>query len=203
MSARARLGVLVSGRGSNMVALAQACTDGAVDAEVALVVSNLPGAPALARAAERGIPTAVFDHRGASREAHDARMIGALEQADVSTICLAGYLRLLSPAFVRRYEGRILNVHPSLLPAFPGLDAQAQALAHGVKITGCTVHLVDEQLDHGPILAQYAVPVLDDDTVETLSLRILEAEHRTYPKALAAFLSGPLRSDSRGVQSQP
>jgi len=199
MSGRARLGVLVSGRGSNMVALAQACASGAVDAEVALVLSNVPGAPALARAGELGIPSQALDHRGSTREAHDARMIEALEEADVSTICLAGYLRLLSPMFVRRYEGRILNVHPSLLPAFPGLDAQAQALAHGVKVTGCTVHLVDELLDHGPILAQEAVAVLEDDSVETLSLRILEAEHRTYARALAAFLAGPLRFDGRRI----
>lgn len=198
-ASRARLGILVSGRGSNMVALADACAAGRIAADVALVVSNVPGAPALEKAAGRSIPTQVLDHRGVTRERHDARVTAALEQAAVTHVCLAGYMRLLSAPFVRRWEGRILNIHPSLLPAFPGLDAQGQAIAHGVKVAGCTVHFVDEQLDHGPIVLQQVIGVLDDDTAESLSARLLEIEHDVYVRAVALVVSGQVRIEGRRV----
>lgn len=196
---RARLGILVSGRGSNMVALADACAAGSIVADVALVVSNVAGAPALERAGERGIATEVLDHRGVPREQHDARVTTALERAAITHVCLAGYMRLLSASFVRRWEGRILNVHPSLLPAFPGVDAQRQAVEHGVRISGCTVHFVDEDLDHGPIILQQVVSVEDDDTAESLSARILEVEHEIYPRAVALVVSGQVRIEGRRV----
>ena len=196
---RARLGILVSGRGSNMVALADACAAGGIAADVALIVSNVPGAPALERASARGIATEVLDHRGVAREHHDARVTAALERAAVTHVCLAGYMRLLSAAFVRRWEGRILNVHPSILPAFPGIDAQRQAVEHGAKISGCTVHFVDEKLDHGPIILQQVVSVLDDDTEASLSARILEIEHEIYPRAVALVVSGHVRIEGRRV----
>jgi phosphoribosylglycinamide formyltransferase-1 len=196
---RARLGILVSGRGSNMVALADACAAGSIDADVALVVSNVAAAPALERAGERGIATEVLDHRGVPREQHDARVTAALEHAAITHVCLAGYMRLLSASFVRRWEGRILNVHPSLLPAFPGVDAQRQAVEHGARISGCTVHFVDEDLDHGPIILQQVVSVEDDDTAESLSARILEVEHEIYPRAVALVVSGRVRIEGRRV----
>ena len=186
----ARLGILLSGRGSNFLALHAAVERGALPARIALVLSNVPEAPGLARARELGLPTAAVPSRGAvSREAHEAEVGSALEAAGVEWICLAGYMRLLSPGFVRRWPRRIVNVHPSLLPAFPGLDAQGQALAHGVKVSGCTVHLVDERLDSGPIVAQEAVPVEDGDDRDRLAARILAAEHRLYPRALARLLT--------------
>ena len=198
-SPRPRLGLLVSGRGSNMVALADACAAGRIPADVAVVVSNVAGAPALEKAAARGIPAEVFDHRGVARERHDARITAALERAAVTHVCLAGYMRLLSAPFVRRWKDRILNIHPSLLPAFPGLDAQAQAVAHGVKVAGCTVHFVDEELDHGPIVLQQVVSVLDDDTAESLSARLIEIEHETYVRAVALVVSGQVRIEGRRV----
>jgi len=198
--ARARVGILISGRGSNMACLVEAMEDGRVPAIPAVVVSNVPGAAGLKIAAERGIPTAVVDHTTTKpREAHERAVIDVLQQHGVLFVCLAGYMRFLSPVFVRAFPNRILNVHPALLPAFPGLDAQRQAWEHGVKIAGCTVHLVDEQLDHGPIVLQATVPVHDGDSPEVLSTRILEQEHATYPKALALLVSGTLHIEGRRV----
>ena len=189
-SERARLGILLSGRGSNFLALADAVERGEVPAEIALVVSNVAEAPGLQKARERGLPAAAIPQgEFADREAHDGAMLQALRAARVEWVCLAGYMRLLSPSFIAAYRGRILNVHPSLLPAFPGLAAQRQALEHGVKVSGCTVHFVDEGLDSGPIVVQKAVPVADGDTAETLAARILEREHEAYPLALQRLLT--------------
>jgi phosphoribosylglycinamide formyltransferase-1 len=184
-----KMGILISGRGSNMVALLDAIRDGRLDAEAALVISNIDSAEGLHKAAKRGVETLFISHKGRSREEHDREMMAELNSRGVSLVCLAGYMRLVSATFIRAFEDRVLNIHPSLLPAFPGLDAQRQALEHGVKITGCTVHIVDEELDHGPIVMQRAVEVRDDDTVATLSDRILEQEHRLYPEAAALVLA--------------
>jgi phosphoribosylglycinamide formyltransferase-1 len=192
-----RLGILLSGRGSNFLALHSAIERGELPARIAVVVSNLPEAKGLARARELGLSAAAIPHRGASRQEHEERILAALREAQVEWICLAGYMRLLSPTFLAAYPRRILNIHPSLLPAFPGVDAQAQALAHGVKVSGCTVHLVDEGLDSGPVVFQRTVPVLDSDTVESLSARILEQEHLAYPEALRRLLTEPWRIDGR------
>lgn len=194
----ARLGVLLSGRGSNFLALHAAIERGELPAEIALVASNVPEAPGLAKARDLGLPAVAIPHRGEpSRAAHEAKVLAALAGARVEWVCLAGWMRLLSPAFVAARPRRILNIHPSLLPAFPGTDAQRQALAHGVKLSGCTVHLVDEGLDSGPIVLQRAVPVLDDDTEETLAARILEQEHRAYPEALRRLLGEPWKVEGR------
>lgn len=193
------VGVLISGRGSNLQALIDAQAQGRLGGRIALVISNVAGAPGLERARAAGIPTAVCDHRGRSREEHDRAMQALLEQQGVALVCLAGYMRLVSPAFIRAYAGRILNVHPSLLPAFPGLDAQRQAFEHGVKVSGATVHLVEEALDAGPIVLQEAVPVLASDTADTLAARILEAEHRIYPRAVRILLEGRYRVEGRRV----
>jgi phosphoribosylglycinamide formyltransferase-1 len=184
-----KIAILISGRGSNMNALLEAINQRQLEANAVVVVSNIESAAGLLKAREHGVETLVVPHKGRMREEHDRDIIEELRRRDVSLVCLAGYMRLLSPLFVRAFENRILNIHPSLLPAFPGIDAQRQALEHGVKITGCTVHLVDEQLDHGPIVMQQAVEVLDADTVETLSSRILEQEHRLYPEAVARVLT--------------
>lgn len=195
-----RIGILISGRGSNMTAIAEAVREGRIpDAELALVVSNVESAAGLARAQELGIRTFTHSHRGYTREEHDRAMAAELRRCEVDLVCLAGYMRLLSPWFIREFENRILNIHPSLLPSFPGLDAQKQALDYGVKFTGCTVHLVDEELDHGPIVKQSAVPVLSGDTVETLSARILAEEHNTYIEAAALILSGKYRIEGRRI----
>lgn len=186
----ARLAVLLSGRGSNFLALHDAIEAGRVPAEIVLVLSNQPTAPGLEAARQRGLPAVAVPHADApSREAHEAEVLAALEDAAPDWICLAGYMRLLSATFVARWPRRILNIHPSLLPAFPGLDAQAQAVEHGVKVSGCTVHLVDEGLDSGPIVEQRAVPLHDGDDAASLSARILEQEHRAYPGALARLLT--------------
>ncbi len=186
-----RIGVLLSGRGSNLEALLAACRDGRVPSPIVMVVSNVPDAPGLDHARKAGVPFQVVDHRQSStREEHDRKVAEVLEGAGITLICLAGYMRLLSPWFVKRFPERILNIHPSLLPAFPGLHAQRQALTHGVRITGCTVHLVDEHLDAGPIILQSAVPVQDHDDEDTLSARILEQEHVLYPQALSLFCEG-------------
>ncbi|HVR97174.1 MAG TPA: phosphoribosylglycinamide formyltransferase [Thermoanaerobaculia bacterium] len=186
----ARLGVLLSGRGSNFLALHAAVARGELPAEIALVVSNVAEAPGLARARELGLAAVAVPHQGEpSRAAHDARLIEVLREARVDWVCLAGYMRLLSPAFIAAFPRRIVNIHPSLLPAFPGLDAQAQALAHGVRVSGCTVHLVDEGLDSGPIVVQRPVPVLDGDTPAALASRILEQEHLAYSEALRRLLT--------------
>lgn len=195
-----RLAILLSGRGSNFAAIHDAIVRGELDAEIALVLSNRPSAKGLELARDRGLPTAVLSHRDfPSRETHEDAVAGAIERSGAEIIALAGYMRLLSPQFVQRFSAKILNVHPSLLPAFPGTDAQAQALAHGVKVSGCTVHLVDATLDGGPILVQRAVPVLDGDTVDTLSARILEEEHRAYVEALRIVVSGKYRVEGRRV----
>jgi phosphoribosylglycinamide formyltransferase-1 len=183
-----------------MLALADAAREGRIpDAEVALVISNTETAAGLEKARERGIETLVLSHRGRTREEHDRAMAVEFNRRQVDLICLAGYMRLLSPWFIRQFEHRVLNIHPSLLPAFPGLDAQQQALEYGVKYTGCTVHFVDEELDHGPIIRQTVVPVLPGDTVESLSARILAEEHRIYPQAVALILSGKFEIVGRRV----
>jgi phosphoribosylglycinamide formyltransferase-1 len=185
-----RLGILLSGRGSNFLAIAGAIERGQLDAEIAVVVSNRPEAPGLAAAQERGLPACVIASRGRPRAEQDADIVSCLRENGAELICLAGYMRLLSPGFIAAYQDRILNIHPSLLPAFPGLDAQRQALEYGVAVSGCTVHFVDDQLDHGPIVLQRTVPVLEDDDEPTLSARILEQEHIAYPEAIARVLSG-------------
>jgi phosphoribosylglycinamide formyltransferase 1 len=201
MAGRGRIGVLISGRGSNMAALAEACAAGRIHASIALVISNVAGAGGLSVAAASGLPARVIDHRASrSRVEHDAAMTAALREAGVDLVCLAGYMRLLSPSFVQGFAGRLMNIHPSLLPAFPGLDAQAQALAHGVKVTGATVHFVDEKLDAGPIILQAAVPVEPDDTEASLSARILVQEHRIYPEAVGLFFDNRLRIEGRQVR---
>ncbi len=194
-----KLAVLVSGRGSNLQALIDAQQRGELGGEIALVVSNVATAPALERASAAGIPTVFRDHRGKKREEFDAEIVGILRGADVSLVCLAGYMRLLSPLFVQAFPGRVLNIHPALLPAFPGLDAQKQALDYGAKVSGATVHLVDEGLDSGPILLQEAVPVLATDSAESLSARILKTEHRLYPRAVRLMLEGRCRIEGRRV----
>lgn len=192
-----QVGVLISGRGSNLQALIDAAQAGTLGGQLAVVVSNIESAPGLERAKRAGIPAVFRDHRDRRREEFDLEIAGILERHAVDLVCLAGYMRLLSPAFIRAFPGRILNVHPSLLPAFPGLEAQRQAWEHGVKLSGATVHLVDEGLDSGPIVLQEAVAVLDDDTPATLAARILEAEHRIYPWAVRTLLDGRYRIEGR------
>jgi len=192
-----RLAVLLSGRGSNFIALADACARGEVPADIVLVVSNRADAPGLERARERGIAAIVVPSKGKAREEHEREVIAALEAAGVEWVCLAGYMRLLSPEFIARFPNRIVNIHPALLPAFPGLEAQHQAFAYGAKVSGCTVHLVDAGCDTGPIVLQRTVPVLDDDTAETLAARILEQEHVAYATALRMLLTRPWRLDGR------
>jgi phosphoribosylglycinamide formyltransferase-1 len=192
-----RLGILLSGRGSNFLAIHRAIADGRIqDAEIAVVISNKPEAGGLEAARSLGLTALAIPQEGkgqAARQAHDARVITALSDFNVDLVCLAGYMRIISPAFVAAFSNRILNIHPSLLPAFPGLDAQHQALEYGVKVAGCTVHFVDEAVDHGVIVLQKTVPVLDEDTAETLSARILEQEHIAYPEAISDVLSGRLQ----------
>jgi phosphoribosylglycinamide formyltransferase 1 len=195
-----RVGILISGRGSNMVALLDAVRDGrARDAEIAVVVSDQPSAAGRLRARDRGIATALVERKGRTREEHEREIISVLRGRGVELVCLAGYMRLLSPCFVEEFRGRILNIHPSLLPAFPGLDAHRQAVEHGVKVSGCTVHFVDETLDGGPIVTQRAVPVLDTDTPDSLAARILVEEHEAYPEALALVCSGRYEVAGRRV----
>ena len=200
-----RLGVLISGRGSNLQSIIDATETGALDASVAIVVSNRPQAAGLLRAREAGIETAVLEPRRYSgREAYDAALAAQLQAKDVTLVCLAGFMRLVGSPLLEAYQGRILNIHPSLLPSFPGLEAQRQALDHGVRIAGATVHLVTSELDGGPIVAQAAVPVLEDDTVDTLSARILVQEHRLYPEAIRLVLDGGWMVDGRRfVRHQP
>jgi phosphoribosylglycinamide formyltransferase 1 len=203
VSGRGKIGVLISGRGSNMEALAIACKENQIPARVVLVVSNEPAAAGLARAHRHGIDTAVIDHRESKgrdgREAHDRRVAEALDAAGCDLVCLAGYMRLLSPWFVGHYKDRIMNVHPALLPAFPGLDAQKAAWEHGAKVSGATVHFVDEDLDHGPIILQAPVPILEEDTPDTLAARILVEEHLLYPKAVRLFFERKLKREGRRV----
>ena len=192
-----RVGILLSGRGSNFLALHAAIERGEIPARIVIVRSNIADAPGLARARELGLPAEAIPHHGQSRAAQEEKVLDALRRAEVDWVCLAGYMRLLSPAFVSAFPRRILNIHPSLLPAFPGLDAQEHALAHGLKVSGCTVHLVDEGLDSGPIVVQRTVPVLDGDTPRTLAARILEQEHLAYPEALRRLLTEPWRIEGR------
>jgi phosphoribosylglycinamide formyltransferase 1 len=193
-----RIGVLLSGRGSNFEALADSVAVGRIpDAEISIVISNRENAAGLLRAAERRIPARVIPSKGVEREAYDRLVVAALREARVELVCLAGFMRLLSPYFVAAFRGRILNIHPSLLPAFPGLEAQRQALDYGVKFSGCTVHFVDENLDAGPIVAQAIVPVEAGDTEETLAARILTEEHRIYTEAVRLVLSGKFRIEDR------
>jgi phosphoribosylglycinamide formyltransferase 1 len=199
-----RIGVLLSGRGSNFEALADQIAAGRIPgAEIAIVISNREDAPGLARAAARGIAAKAIPSKGLPREAYDTLVVAELRKADVELVCLAGFMRLLSPYFVAAFPRRILNIHPSLLPSFPGLEAQRQALEYGVQFSGCTVHLVDETLDAGPILVQAAVPVRDDDTDESLSARILTEEHRIYAEAVRLVLSGRYRIEGRRVIKLP
>ena len=185
------LGILLSGRGSNFEAIAKNVASGAIpDARIAVVISNKPDAGGLQVAKGLGLATMVIPSKGKQREDHDREIVSALQQHKVDLVCLAGYMRLLSPWFVQRFPHKILNIHPSLLPAFPGLEAQQQAFAYGVKVAGCTVHFVDEELDHGAIIVQKTVPVLDNDDEHALAARILEQEHVAYSEAIALVLSG-------------
>jgi phosphoribosylglycinamide formyltransferase-1 len=194
VSGSKRLGILLSGRGSNFLAIADAIANGKLpDAEIAVVISNKADAPGLDAARTRGLNAVAIEARGRKRAEHDAEIIACLCEHDVDFVCLAGYMRLLSAEFVAAFPQRILNIHPSLLPAFPGLDAQQQAFEYGVKVVGCTVHFVDEQLDHGVIVLQKTVPVLDDDDAHALAARILEQEHIAYAEAIARVLSGRYR----------
>ena len=194
-----RLGILISGRGSNFEAIAESVAAGNIDAEIAVVISNRPGTRGLEIARERGLNAVCLPSKGLDREVYDRMVLAELAKNSVDLVCLAGFMRLLSATFIRQFPGAILNIHPSLLPAFPGLDAQHQALEHGVRITGCTVHFVDEDLDSGPIILQAAVPVQDDDTVDVLSARILAAEHRIYSDAIRIVLAGRYRIVGRRV----
>jgi len=199
-----RIGVLISGGGSNFEALAESVARGRIpNAEIAIVVSNRDDAPGLEIARVRGIPARAIPSKGLEREAYDKLVVAALIEKSVDLVCLAGYMRLLSPYFVNAFPGRILNIHPSLLPAFPGLESQRQALEHGVKFSGCTVHFVDENLDAGPILLQAVVPVEDNDTPETLATRILGEEHRIYSEAVRLVLEGRVRIEGRRVRILP
>lgn len=195
--ALARLGVLLSGRGSNFVAIAQACARGEVPGRIVLVISNRPEAAGLERARELGIQAMALPSRGLTREEHERQLIAALEGAQVEWVCLAGYMRLLTPLFIERFFPRIVNIHPALLPAFPGVDAQRQAWEYGVKVAGCTVHLVDTGCDTGPIVLQRTVEVLEDDTPDSLAARIVEQEHLAYPAALRRLLTRPWRLEGR------
>ena len=194
-----RLGILLSGRGSNFEAIADNVAAGKIPAEIAIVISNRPEARGLQAARQRGLPAVCIPSQGLDRNIYDCMLVAELQKHAVDLVCLAGYMRLLSAGFIRAFPGRVLNIHPSLLPSFACLDAQHQALEHGVKVTGCTVHFVDEFLDAGPILVQAAVPVIDGDTVETLSARILKEEHRIYSEAIQMVLGGTLRIEGRRV----
>lgn len=195
-----RIGVLLSGRGSNSEALADGVKTGRIpNAEIAIVISNREGAPGVEKAAARGIAARVIPSKGLEREAYDRQVVAALQEHQVDVICLAGYMRLLSPYFVASFPNRILNIHPSLLPSFPGLESQRQALEYGVKFAGCTVHFVDENLDAGPIILQSVVQIRDDDTEATLSERILKEEHRIYSEAVRIVLDGKFKIQGRRV----
>ncbi len=194
---KSKITVLLSGRGSNFLAIHAAIERGEVPAEIVLVASNMADAPGLEKARELGLPAVAIPHQGVPRRVQEEKVIAALREAGAEWVCLAGYMRLLSPDFIAAFRHRIVNIHPSLLPAFPGLDAQEQAIAHGVKVSGCTVHLVDEGLDSGPIVVQRTVPVLDGDTPGSLAARILEQEHQAYPEALRRLFTEPWRIEGR------
>lgn len=192
-----RLGILLSGRGSNFLAIANAVLAEKINAEIGVVISNVPEAEGIKRAAGLEFPTAIFPSKGRPRAEHDADMIACLREYEVDLVCLAGYMRLLSPGFIAAFPNRIINIHPSLLPAFPGLDAQQQAFDYGVKVAGCTVHFVDEHLDHGAIILQRAIQVLETDDAHSLADRILEEEHIVYPEAIARVASGDYEIQGR------
>ena len=195
-----RLGVLLSGRGSNFMAIADNVAAGRIPgAEIAVVISNRSDAPGLEEAKKRGLDARLVPSKGLEREAYDRQVVAVLKEKQVDLVCLAGFMRLLSPYFVSQFPNRVLNIHPSLLPAFPGLEAQRQALEHGVKFTGCTVHFVDENLDAGPIITQSTVAIRDEDTADTLSARILDEEHRIYSESVALVLSGKWKIAGRRV----
>ena len=198
-----RLGVLLSGRGSNFQTIAESISAGRIPAEIAVVISNRADAPGLAAARERGLTAICLPSKGLDREAYDRQLIAALREHAVEWVLLAGYMRILSAEFIRAFPRRILNIHPSLLPAFPGLDAQHQAFDYGVKLSGCTVHFVDEHLDHGPIVTQAMVPVAPDDTADSLAARILAEEHRIYGESLRRLLTEDWRIDGRRVVFTP
>ena len=198
-----RLGVLLSGRGSNFQTIAESISAGRIPAEIAVVISNRADAPGLAAARERGLTAICLPSKGLDREAYDRQLIAALREHAVEWVLLAGYMRILSAEFIRAFPRRILNIHPSLLPAFPGLDAQHQAFDYGVKLSGCTVHFVDEHLDHGPIVMQVMVPVAPDDTADSLAARILAEEHRIYSESLRRLLTEDWRIDGRRVVFTP
>src|SRR5215472_2452891 len=198
------LGILLSGRGSNFVAIADSIDAGRIpNARIAVVISNRADAPGVAVARQRGLQTVVLPSKGKPREEHDREVVAYLRQHGVDLVCLAGYMRLLSPSFVQQFPRKILNIHPSLLPSFPGLEAQEQAFAYGVKVSGCTVHFVDEELDHGAIIVQKAVPVLDGDDEHTLARRILEQEHIAYAEAIDIVLRGNFEIVGRRLQMKP
>lgn len=200
MPGKGRVGILISGRGSNMVSLVRAMQEGTIAADPVVVVSNVSDARGLDRAKEMGVPTAVVDSKKVKpRAEHERQVIQVLRDHQVDLVCLAGYMRLLTPTMVSAFRQRIFNIHPSILPSFPGLHSQRQALDYGVKVSGCTVHVVDEECDHGPIIVQATVPVLDDDTEETLAARILEQEHRIYVEAVRLFFEDRLRFEDRRV----
>jgi phosphoribosylglycinamide formyltransferase-1 len=204
LSKKLRLGVLASGNGSNLQAIIDRCREGELPAEVVLVLSNKSQAGALTRARKAGIATLVIDHRDhPERAAFDQAMVAALRNAEVDLVVLAGFMRILTPVFLEAFPQRIMNIHPALLPAFPGIKAQRKALEYGVKIAGCTVHFVDPGVDSGPIIIQAAVPVLDDDDETTLSRRILEQEHRIYPEAIQLYAEGRLHIEGRHVRISP
>jgi phosphoribosylglycinamide formyltransferase-1 len=194
-----RLGILLSGRGSNFEAIADHIDQGELDAEIAVVVSNVDQAPGLQKARQRGLEAIFLGSKGVPREEYDRRVVSVLKEKSVDLVCLAGFMRLLSPVLVQAFPNRILNIHPALLPAFPGLEAQRQALEYGVKVSGCTVHFVDEGLDSGPIILQAVVPVQDDDTEEALAARILKEEHNLYSRAIRLVLDGQFRIEGRRI----
>jgi phosphoribosylglycinamide formyltransferase-1 len=198
-----KLGILLSGRGSNFEAIAQHIESGKLEAEITLVLSNVQEAPGLERARQRGLETLFLSSRGLDRESYDLRLVAALEARQVNLVCLAGFMRLLSKSFIQAFPHRILNIHPSLLPAFPGLNAQGQALQYGVRYSGCTVHFVDENLDSGPIILQSVVPVLPNDTEHTLADRILAQEHQIYSQAIQLVLQNRIRIEGRRVVTVP
>jgi phosphoribosylglycinamide formyltransferase 1 len=199
MATLKKIGILLSGRGSNFEAIADSIQTGRLKAEIAVVISNRAEAPGLDSARRRGLNAKLIPSKGRVREEHDADVVAALKQAQVDLVCLAGYMRLLSADFIRAFPNQIMNIHPSLLPAFPGMEAQKQALEYGVKVSGCTVHFVDEHLDHGAIILQKTVPVIDSDDVHSLSARILAEEHKAYSEAIALVLSGEIEVHDRKV----
>jgi len=201
MSQKLKLGVLASGSGTNLQSIIDACMSGSIDAEVALVISNNPGAGALQRADEAGLPSTCINHRDySSREQFDREVVGALANAGVELVCLAGFMRLITEDFLAAFPGRVINIHPALLPAFPGLDVQRKAIEYGARFSGCTVHFVDGGVDTGPVIIQAVVPILDDDTPDTLAARILVQEHKVYPRAIQLFAEGRLRIEERRVR---